>query len=70
MTSCRSYIREVKSESVVIIIAVLEHIVQIYPSHVPSLLSPILPNLLTDTLEEVVCFFTLNKESSYCLGPK
>ena len=54
MQSCRSYIREVKSESVVIIVTVLEHIVQLYPSHVPSLISPILPNLFTDTLDEVV----------------
>jgi hypothetical protein len=53
MQSCRSYIHEVKSESVVFIVTVLEHVVQLYPSHVPSLFSPILPNLLTDTLEEV-----------------
>ena len=52
--SCRSYIREVKSESVVIIVSVLEHMTQLFPSHTHSLLSPVLPRLLTDTLDEVV----------------
>ena len=59
MESCRSYIREVKSETVVIIVSILEHLVQLFPSHTPSLLLPILPNLLTDTLEEVVCIYLL-----------
>ena len=54
MESCRSYIREVKSEGVVIIVGILEHVVQLYPSHMPTLLLPLLPNLLSDTMEEVV----------------
>ena len=54
MRSCHGYINEVKSERVTVIVRILEHVVQFFPSHFPSLILPILPNVLTNLLEEEV----------------
>ena len=51
MRSCQSYICDVKSESVVLIVTILEHIVQLYPIHMSTLILPILSLILTSLLE-------------------
>ena len=52
MCACMSYLHEVKTESLVAIVRILQHVAQLYPSHMPSLLLPVLPMILTDLFEE------------------
>ena len=51
---CQSYLCDVRPEGVVAIVRVVERCVQLYPSHFPQLVQPLLPTILQKLLEEDV----------------
>ena len=52
--ACQAYICDVKPQGVVTIVKVMEHIAQLYPSHFPVLLQPLLPTVLRKLIHEEV----------------
>lgn len=53
--ACQYYISDVKPEGVVVIINLISHVVELYPTHSPAIVEPLLPVVLRKLIEEQVC---------------
>ncbi len=54
MRACRYYLCDVKPEGVVLIVRLVSRVVQLYSSHSPGMVEPLLPTILRKLLEEEV----------------
>lgn len=54
MRACEYYLCDVKPEGVVLIVKLVSRVVQLYSSHSPAMVEPLLPTILRKLLEEEV----------------
>lgn len=60
MRACQYYLCDVKPEGVVLIVRLVSCVVQLYSSHSPAMVEPLLPTILRKLLEEEVWLLSLS----------